>query len=117
MKRRWIALLVPFAAGAQLAYAHSELSASVPADKATLAEAPKEVVLDFSEPVNLTALSLERSGEAKQSLGPLPAAAAAHFAIAAPALSSGDYVVDWRALSDDGHVMSGALHFTVGAAR
>lgn len=117
MKKLIVSFMVLFAAAAQLAQAHSELTSSVPTDKAMLGSAPKEIVLDFSEAVQLTALSLERQGEAKQSLGPVPAEAAEHFLVSAPALSPGEYVVTWRALSDDAHVMSGELHFTLRPAQ
>ena len=40
-----------------VAYAHTELSASMPADKATLEAAPKELMLHFSEPVKLTTVT------------------------------------------------------------
>lgn len=116
MKRPWIYLLTLLAVAGQLAHAHSELLSSVPNDADVLASSPKEVMLDFSEPVKLTALSVERSGEAKQALGPLPTEATQHFAVAAPVLGPGEYVVNWRALSEDTHVMSGVLHFTVGAS-
>jgi methionine-rich copper-binding protein CopC len=101
---------------ANLAYAHSELSESVPADKAVLEAAPTEVVLHFIEAVRLTALSLTKRGDTASDLRPLPGGASQHFAVAAPGMTAGDYTVDWRALSDDGHVLRGAFTFTVGAA-
>jgi methionine-rich copper-binding protein CopC len=110
----WVAALL--AVVGQLAYAHTELSGSVPADKAVLEAAPKEVMLHFSAPVRLTALSLQKQGQSKQSLGPLPADASEHVSIAAPALSEGRYTVSWRALSADTHVMTGEFDFAVGAA-
>jgi methionine-rich copper-binding protein CopC len=100
----------------QVVYAHTELSTSMPADKAVLEAAPKEVMLHFSEPVRLTALSVQKQGESKQSLGPLPADASEHFLVAAPALSEGEYTVSWRALSEDAHVMTGEFAFTVGVS-
>jgi methionine-rich copper-binding protein CopC len=109
-----IAALAAFAG--QLAYGHAELSASMPADKAVVAAAPKEVMLHFTEPVRVTALSLQKQGESsKQSLGPLPAGTNKDFMVAAPALSDGQYTVSWRALSDDAHVMTGEFTFAVGA--
>ena len=101
---------------AQLADAHTELSASVPGDNAVLEAAPKEIMLHFSEPVRLTALTVQEQGQSKQSLGPLPADANEHFLVAAPALDEGRYTVSWRALSEDTHVMTGEIAFTVGAA-
>lgn len=99
----------------QIAYAHTELSSSMPADKAVLAAAPKEVMLHFSEAVRLTALSVQKQGESKQSLGPLPAEVNKNFMVAAPTLSEGQYTVSWRALSEDAHVMTGEFAFAVGA--
>jgi methionine-rich copper-binding protein CopC len=46
------------------AFAHSELTSSTPADKASVETAPKELVVHFSEPVRLTALAVTKSGEA-----------------------------------------------------
>jgi len=99
---------------AQSALAHTELSATVPADSSMLAEAPKNVQLNFSEPVRLTALSIQPNSAAKQSLGPLPSATTEAFTIALPKLSDGHYVVTWRALSEDTHVMNGEFMFAVG---
>jgi len=102
---------------AQPAFAHTELAATVPADRSTLAAAPEKLELEFSEPVRLTALTIQRGDAAKQSLGPLPSANSEKFAVALPAgLGEGHYVVTWRALSEDTHVMSGELMFAVGTA-
>jgi methionine-rich copper-binding protein CopC len=109
----WVAALL--AVVGQLAYAHTELSASVPADKAVLEAAPKELMLHFSTPVRLTALSLQKQGQSKQSLGPLPADVSEHVSLAAPMLSEGQYTVSWRALSADTHVMTGEFAFTIRA--
>jgi methionine-rich copper-binding protein CopC len=97
------------------ALAHTELAETIPADRAMVAAAPENVELKFSEPVRLTALSIQRDGAQKRSLGPLPAENMAHFAVALPAtLADGHYVVSWRALSEDTHVMSGEFMFAVG---
>jgi methionine-rich copper-binding protein CopC len=99
-----------------LAHAHSELTSSMPADKASVATAPKEVMLHFSEPVRLTAVSVTRSGGAKQDLSGIPAERVKDFTVAAPGLGDGQYEVSWRALSSDSHVMTGTFSFSVGAA-
>jgi methionine-rich copper-binding protein CopC len=95
------------------AFAHSELTASVPADKASVAAAPKELTLTFSEPVRLTALAVSGGGSQKQ-LGPLPTQGQKEFSIASPDLAQGEYTVSWRALSKDAHVMTGQFTFAVG---
>lgn len=101
---------------AQSALAHTELAASTPANHATVASAPESVELKFSEPVRLTALTIQPEGAAKQSLGPLPSATTANFSITLPKLGNGSHVVTWRALSEDTHVMQGEFMFVVGAA-
>lgn len=98
------------------ALAHTELKATIPTDRAMIASAPENVELTFSEPVRLTALSIQRDGEQKRSLGPLPSETTENFSVALPAtIGDGHYVVAWRALSEDTHVMSGEFMFAVGA--
>ncbi len=104
-----IACLVLF--GAVSAHAHAHLSASVPQDGST-GRAPEQIVLSFSESARITALSLQREGEASRKLV-LPATAAAHITVPLPQLLPGRYTLNWRLLSGDGHVTSGSLRFTV----
>ena len=116
MKRNFALLLgvSTFAAGSALA--HTELASTVPANGAMIAEAPENVQLTFSEPVRLTALSIQKDDERKQSLGPLPSGTIEEFSVALPAaIEDGHYVVTWRALSEDTHVMNGEFMFAVGA--
>jgi copper transport protein len=99
---------------ASAAFAHSELTASTPADKALVETAPQELELHFSEPVRLTALTLTRAGDARRDLKPLPAQSLKDFSVASPDLLKGQYTVNWRALSGDAHVMTGEFAFSVG---
>ena len=98
-----------------LAHAHSQLTSSTPADKASLTSAPKEVVLHFSEPVRVTALSIAPSGGERQNLAGIPAGFMKDFTIAAPGLGDGKYDVSWRALATDSHIMTGTFTFSIGA--
>lgn len=113
-KLMYIAVMSVFASA--VAYAHTELSSSMPADKATLETAPQHVMLHFSEPVRLTALSIQSTDGEQQDLGPLPSDMSANFSVAAPELAAGDYVVSWRSLSEDTHVMTGEFAFKVQAS-
>jgi len=115
VKRSTVILLTVAAIAAKSALAHTELAATVPANGTMIAAAPETVQLTFSEPVRLTALSIQKDGERKQSLGPLTAAATEEFSVALPAtIEDGHYVVTWRALSEDTHVMTGEFMFAVG---
>jgi methionine-rich copper-binding protein CopC len=35
------------------------------------------------------------------------------FVVAVPELVAGEYAIQWRALSEDTHVMTGEIHFTI----
>jgi len=96
---------------AAAAHAHAHVTGSVPADHST-GKAPERIELSFSEVAHITALALQRDGQEASKLTP-PSAAAARFTIPMPRLSPGNYTLSWRVVSDDGHVMSGTLHFTV----
>ena len=98
---------------AAVAHAHTELSSSTPADEAVLDVAPDKIALHFSEPVRLTSLSIEGEASGKQDLLPLLSSASAEFSIEPPSLPEGSYIVSWRALSADTHVMTGKFSFTV----
>lgn len=93
--------------------AHSHLEASTPAEGSILASAPATLVLTFSAATRLTALSLQKAGEAKQVITPLPTTVEATHKVAVPTLAPGAYTVHWRVVGSDSHVMSGQLHFTV----
>lgn len=97
---------------AALAEAHTQVKQTMPAEGSTV-QAPRQLMFMFSEAARLTALGIEKEGEAAQKIEPLPAAASAHVMVAAPQLSAGKYTVTWRAMGTDGHIVSGSLHFTV----
>ena len=93
--------------------AHTHLVSSVPADRAELTSAPKEAVLTFAEAVVMTAAKLEATDGTKTALKPLPDGSVKEAHIPLPSLAAGRYRLQWRATSDDGHVMSGELSFVV----
>jgi methionine-rich copper-binding protein CopC len=95
------------------ANAHAHLQKSSPADNSVITTSPSNLVLNFSEAARLTALSIQKDEEPKQNLKPLPTTAAQQISVPLPPLTPGSYSVSWRVLSDDGHVMSGTLHFTL----
>lgn len=105
------AALLIFTSGAQ---AHTHLEKAMPADNAVLKTAPAEIMLHFSAATRLTALSIQKEGEQeRQIVKILPTAATKTITIPIAPLAPGKYVVDWRVVGDDNHVMSGKLHFTV----
>jgi copper resistance protein C len=97
-----------------LAFAHTHLVKAVPADGSTVTVSPPKFLLTFAEPARLTALSLQKDAEPAKKIGPLPTTASAQISIPAPQLLAGKYVLSFRAVGDDGHVMPGKVTFTVG---
>jgi copper transport protein len=105
--------LVLMSCGA-LAFAHARLVKADPADGSIVTVAPAKFILTFSERVKLTALTLQKDTEPARKIGPLPTDASAEITIPSPKLAPGKYVLSWRVVGDDGHVLPGKLTFTVG---
>jgi methionine-rich copper-binding protein CopC len=96
-----------------IAGAHAHLHSAIPAEGSVMTAAPASIVLNFSEAARVTTAWITKDSEPKQKLGPLPSQPAQKISIPLPQLAPGRYEVEWRVLSDDGHVMPGKLHFTL----
>ena len=104
------------AAGPALAHAH--LKTARPATDATVATAPTELDLTFSEGVNLKFTGVKVTGPDKKAVATGDAALGqgGDTTIVVPvtgALAAGTYKVDWHARSSDGHKTTGSYSFTV----
>lgn len=95
-------------------FAHTQLTSSIPKDRAVLTVVPKEIVLNFKKGIRLTKVAITRSG-AKANKLKLDKTKTSHtnYFFALENMISGDYSVEWRGLSEDGHVMKGQFTFTV----
>ena len=119
-------IIIPIAANA-----HSPLSSSSPQDGETLDAPPIEIVMDFKSPAKLIKVELKKSKnkQGNSFLGGLfggddgePVALGESFLmsmnkrqiIPMPSLGAGDYLLSWRAMGEDGHVIKGELTFKVG---
>jgi methionine-rich copper-binding protein CopC len=98
-----------------VAMAHAHLQKSVPADSGVVTASPANVVLSFSEPAHLTACWIQKGDGAKQKIGPLPTDPARQITVPLPQLAPGTYVVSWRVIGDDSHIVPGQIRFTVSA--
>jgi methionine-rich copper-binding protein CopC len=116
MKIRLLLLPLMLLASAA-ATAHAKLDSSLPADKSR-GPAPKQLVLEFDDPVVITSLTLQQGKQAAKPLKYTPSPQTVQgFTIPMPALAPGDYAIDWKVESDDLHTSSGTIHFTVVAAK
>lgn len=109
-----LGILAPGAASA-----HAMLHSSDPADGATLNASPRTLNLAFTEDCRVTSLRLlDESGKEQQVRREGSRAASSQVtATVAGSLRPGAYRLEWRAMGDDGHVMSGAVRFAVNPAR
>jgi copper transport protein len=100
--------------------AHAELLSTEPAAGEHLATAPDQVVLHFSEAVNLgddLVRVLDSDGDEVDAGDPVHLnGERSSVALPLPPLDDGGYVVSWRVVSSDGHPVGGAFTFRVGDA-
>ena len=118
-------IIIPIAANA-----HSPLSSSSPQDGETLDAPPIEIVMDFKSPAKLIKVELKKSNnkQGNSFLGglfggddgePVPLGESFLMSmnkrqiIPMPSLGAGDYLLSWRAMGEDGHVIKGDLTFKV----
>ncbi|NYE37437.1 copper transport protein [Nocardioides cavernae] len=104
--------------GASPAAAHAELVETDPAEGAVVEVAPETVTLTFNEPVRLTSQEIavyDATGDPVASTAGANGAEVTVGLTGAADLADGTYVVSWNVLSGDGHPISGALTFSVGA--
>jgi methionine-rich copper-binding protein CopC len=117
MKKLSISLSLTVAALPLLAAAHSVATHTSPANGSVLTIAPTEIQITLNEAARLTKLTLQKAGDAKaQDLGPLPKGTQQLLTVPAPKLAAGSYVLRYRTLSGDNHIMPGVIKFTVAAA-
>ena len=99
--------------------AHAELRSSVPANGATLQDAPRQIVLRFSQDVEITFGAVRvfdaQAGRVDDGRATHPDGDGKAVLVALPRLADGSYVVTWRVVSADGHPARGAFTFQVGA--
>ena len=125
LRRGLIVLLVAGAAAlfaAAPAQAHALLKRSVPANGSTVTQAPREILLFFTEPPEPSLSSigiLDSSGDPVTGVGtPEPEPGnpeGLRASVRAGSLADGVYTVTWRTVSKtDGHLTAGSIAFGVG---
>jgi copper transport protein len=98
------------------AFAHASLLHETPGLEQRIAKSPAQVVLQFDQPVNdVPRAILVLDSKGKNVAGPPRAVKSARELVAAlpKSLPTGAYTIRWRALSSDGHVVSGISTFGV----
>jgi len=94
--------------------AHARLVSSQPSAGSTVTVPPAELTLVFSELAKVTSLTIQGDGDkSPRKVAVSTSEDSLSHAVALPTLGAGDYIVTWHALSDDGHVTSGTVKFSV----
>jgi len=110
-----------FAAATMLGYtsawAHATLKSAIPAKDAEVTSAPKEITLQFNEKLEAAfsnAKVVDSTGkEVTTDKATLDAADPSIMKLAAPALTTGTYKVEYVGVGHDGHRRKGDYSFTV----
>jgi methionine-rich copper-binding protein CopC len=116
-----LAVLLALAAvllGATRADAHNTLQGTDPADGSTVATPPTHVTLTFDQPAQALGTEIVVLGPdgSTVSTGTAELVDTTVAQALAADLPAGDYTVQWRVTSADGHPLSGELTFTASAA-
>jgi copper transport protein len=102
------------------ARAHAFLLESNPVDSSVVDSPPERVYLRFDEPVTLSPQSIQLLDATGKRI-PLPPAdhvdgnATTAGTTLPDDLANGTYAIAWRVTSDDSHIVSGAVQFSIGA--
>jgi copper transport protein len=112
------AALLPGLLAARPAFEHITMDRSIPGDGEKVAEPVTEVRLFFSGAPLLRGASVRIVNSARSLMRSSPPAADSVddkqlFVKIEPGLPVGTYVVQWRCIADDGHVMRGDFAFEV----
>jgi len=96
-----------------LSLSHSVVTNSNPENGARLQVAPKHLDVSFSKPTRVVKASLthNQSTPLKLTLSTKEPTKLIRFSPAPTA--AGDYIIKWRALSEDGHALKGSLQFSI----
>ena len=114
------AVVVPERANARAAEFHITMDESVPADGEKVAGEVSEIRLFFSGAPLMRGASVRIVTSSRSLMRSTPPAADPDdpkqlFVQVDPPLPPGAYVVQWRCIADDGHVMRGDFRFEVAA--
>jgi methionine-rich copper-binding protein CopC len=99
-------LLLQFAAPA---YAHTAVAGTNPKSGSVLERSPAVVEISFEHAAHLTSVVLVAAGKPERKLAFTPSGGATTFRLPDPALAPGRNEIRWKALSSDGHVVSGSM--------
>ncbi|HKS85638.1 MAG TPA: copper homeostasis periplasmic binding protein CopC [Pseudolabrys sp.] len=112
-----ITTVTAFLLVAEVAFAHAHLDHASPAAGSTVAQAPKEIVLTFTnelEPAFSGAEVTSEKGDLQSGKASVDGSNPAQLRVPLKTLSAGTYKVNWHIMSVDTHRTEGNFTFRVG---
>ncbi len=110
-----VATFLVAALGAGLAHAHAFLDHAIPAVESTVAAAPQEISLSFTQNLEPSFSTVEITGPSGARVDAGKAQVSGNtMRVGLKAAGPGTYRVHWRALSVDTHTTQGSFTFHVG---
>ncbi len=118
---QFVVVMLLLVGSVQSALAHAEYASSEPGEGATVASAPSNVTVTFTEDLDPASTTLKVTGPSGQDVtnGKTDVSTSATKVATVPITAGGDgtYTVNWHAVSDDDkHSSEGTFTFNVGAA-
>jgi methionine-rich copper-binding protein CopC len=92
-----------------LASAHTAATGTKPKSGSVLEQSPPVIEMNFEHAVHMTSVVLLETGKAERKMAFTPIGGATSFTLPDPHLHPGRNEIRWKALSSDGHVVSGSL--------
>lgn len=112
--RSLIATLVVLSGTAVPAFAHTSIVSSNIEDGSQIEAAPASFDFSFGADIGLARMELETlDGASIEIAFDRPRDMGKSFSVPLPKLEPGSYVLKWRAVARDGHVMKGEVDFTI----
>jgi methionine-rich copper-binding protein CopC len=101
---------------AGLSFAHTSVATTTPKSGAVLAQSPPVIEIQFRDEVRMTSVVVLDVNKVERRLEFAPKSSAAAFKLENAELRPGRNEIQWKALSKDGHVVSGSLIITIAPA-
>ncbi|ATG35876.1 putative copper resistance protein CopC [Phaeobacter piscinae] len=99
---------------ASVAVAHGKGMMTMPSNGQTVGTDTKVMHLMFTDPMQITIVKMKApDGNTYQINGPAANKAVKTWEGSLPELAPGNYQIDWRGMSSDGHAMNGSFAFSV----
>lgn len=95
------------------ANAHSGLSSTTPAEGETLSESPDEIRFQFDTPIQQGDMTIIDESGSAVTFSDITFSDMELIGQLDTELPNGSYIVNWSAISQDGHEVTGALAFSV----